>query len=155
MKHKRSLALGILSLSLLCGVLLYSCFAPPTNTPCTPIEYPNGNKLDVESGKIYTFETNDAYADVVAFYETTLNSEPRPEDSYGPIIWDVYPIREEGVLFECFSILDGILAETGCIYVSEKYGKGAIDMTWSYAEVEAAPCYVLPGIEPEDYLITR
>ena len=155
MRHKRYLILGLFSLSLLCGIYLYSCFAPPTNTPCAPIEYPNGNKSDVESRKIYTFETNDTYADVVAFYETRLKDEPPPEDNYGPITWDAYPIRNDGILFVCGSILDGYTSEIGCIYVREKSGKGVIDITWSYqVDGPAVSCDVLPGIEAEDYLKT-
>lgn len=153
MKHNRYLVLGLFLSCLLCGLYLYSCFAPPTNTPCTPIEYATGDKLDVDSGKIYTFETNDAYADVLAFYEAGLKTELPPEDNYGPITWDAFPIGNNRILFVCSSILDGYTSEIGCIYVRERTGEGVIEITWSYQlDGPAKSCDVLPGIEPEDYL---
>jgi hypothetical protein len=63
---------SVLILGGLCGVYLYSCFAPPKDTPCMPIDYPNGNKLNIKSTMILTFETNAKYPDVVDFYRTNL-----------------------------------------------------------------------------------
>jgi hypothetical protein len=138
----------------LSSMYLYSCFAAPTNTPCTPIGYPDGAKLDVESGKIYSFETDDTYSEVVGFYQENLNFDPSLKNKYGPINWRAYPIRDDGVLYVCGAVLDGYTSEIGCIHVVEKYGKGFIDITWSYlVDGPAVSCDVLPEIEPEDYLI--
>jgi hypothetical protein len=155
MKRKIFIALSILIPCIFCSVYLYSYFAPPTNTPCTPIGYPDGNKLEVESTKIYTFETNEAYSDVINFYRESLKFDPPVRDNYGEITWQEYPIRDIGILFLCGSILDGYTSELGCIFVQEKDGLSMINIIWSYqVDGPATSCYVLPDIEPEDYLRT-
>jgi hypothetical protein len=116
-----------------------------------PIEYPNGNKLDVESTEIYTFETDTTYSELLDFYRTNLKFDPPLRTKYETVEWVEYPIRDIGVLFQCGSILNGYELELGCIFVNEKKGKGVVDITWSYSEGAATPCYVLPEIEPEDY----
>ena len=162
-KHLFSILFLLFLLVCVFGVILFWTFMPPTiwmfltptNTPCTPISYPEGNKLRWDSTKIYNLETNDAYSDVVDFYKSRLTPALSSKDSYDPINWDAYPIRDVGMLFVCGSLLDGYTSEIGCIYVSEKSGKGVIDITWSYLiSGPAVPCDVLPGIEPVDYLPT-
>jgi hypothetical protein len=138
----------------ICGSVLYGMFRAPTNTPCTPISYPEGNRLDVESTKIYTFEPASSYADVVDFYRTHLKFDPPLKTKYETVVWREYPIRDIGILFQCGSKLNGYEVEQGCIFVHKNLGKSVVDITWSYAEVAATSCYVLPEIEPEDYLIT-
>lgn len=155
MRRKLILTLSSLLICALSGIYLYSCFAAPTNTPCTPIRYPDGDKLEVESAKIYSFETNDAYSEIVDFYQKNLNFNPLLQNKYGSINWKAYPIQDNGILYLCGAVLDGYTSEIGCIHVSEKSGKGVIDITWSYlVDGPAVSCDVLPGIEPEDYLKT-
>jgi hypothetical protein len=118
-----------------------------------PIEYPGGNTLDVESTEVYTFETDTTYSELLDFYRINLKFDPPLITKYETVEWKEYPIRNVGVLFECGSKLNGYELELGCIFVHDKNGKGVVDITWSYSEGAAIPCDVLPGIEPEDYLI--
>lgn len=149
-----STLLGLIILIAICGSFLYGMFRAPTNTPCTPISFPDGNPLNVESTKIYTFEPASSYAEVVDFYRTHLKFDPPLKTKYETVEWVEYPIRDVGILFKCGSKLNGSELELGCVFVRNENGQGIVDITWSYAEGAAAPCYVLPGIEPEDYLKT-
>jgi hypothetical protein len=152
-----SIAIGGLIATGICVLFLYWMFYPifpPRDTPCTPISYPDGNPLKVKSTKIYTFETNDPYPEVVNFYQSNLNFDPSLKNKHGSINWTAYPIPQKGVLFMCGALLDGSISELGCIHVREEAGKGIIDLTWSYqVDGPAYSCYMLPGIEPEDYLV--
>ena len=155
MKNKNILlVISALLISSLCSVCLYSSFMPPTNTPCMPIGYPEGKKIDAGQGKIYTFESIDAYHHIIAFYRANLKFDPPIEDRNGPIVWKEYPIRNIGVLFECGSSLNYYESELSCIFIHNKEGGVTIDIIWSYNQGPGIPCYVLPEIEPEDYLIT-
>lgn len=147
--------LGLLILVGLWGFLWGWTYYNPRNATCIPISYPDGAMLDVESFEVYTFETNAAYSEVVDFYRTNLKFDPPLKTKYEDVIeWDEYPIRDVGILFECGSKLNSYQLELSCIFVRDENGKGVIDITWSYADNAAAPCYTLPGIEPEDYLQT-
>ena len=149
-----SALLGLLVVLGICGSFAYWMFRTPTNTPCTPILYPEGNRLDVESTKVYTIETVATYSDLVAFYRTNLKFDPPLKTKYETVEWVEHSIRDVGILFQCGSKLNSYELELGCIFVHEENGKGIVDITWSYSEGAATPCYVLPEIEPEDYLKT-
>lgn len=155
--HKHILSYNLLALILLigiCGSILAWIMCAPTNTPCTPIEYPNGNKLDIESTEIYTLQTDRSYSDLLDFYRSNLKFDPPLVTKYELVEWREYPIRDIGILFRCGSKLNGYELELGCIFVRDENGRGTVDITWSYSEGAATPCDVLPGIELEDYLGT-
>lgn len=147
-----STLLGFILLVGICAPLSSWIAQTPKNTPCNPISYPDGVRLDVKSTKAYTYETISSYNDVVDFYRTHLKFDPPLKTKYETVEWIEYPIRESGVLFQCGSKLNGYELELGCIFVHDENGKGIVEITWSYSEGAATPCYVLPGIEPEDYL---
>src|SRR5688572_11054290 len=81
-------------------------FYAPVNTPCVPISYPDGARFDLKSYEVYTFETNTAYTDVVDFYRTHLKFDPPLRTDYDDTVeWNEYPIRDIGILFECYANL--------------------------------------------------
>lgn len=149
MRRKPFVFYLILVFCIFCGVILYSCFAPPANTPCTPLGHPDGKKLYIESTKIYTFQTNAPYSDVVDFYRT--HNPPR-EDKDNKIDVKEYDIHDRGILFVCFHVLGGFLGdevEIGCVFVRDEKGQGVVDVAWSYGATTTAGCdYMLPDIAP-------
>ena len=114
--------------------------------------------MDIESTKFYTFETNDPYPNVVDFYRTHLVIDPSRKDRDKEVDIDEYSIRGSGILFVCFHILGGFFGdavEIGCVFVRDEDGLGIVEVAWSYRATTTAGCYyMLPDIEPEDYLIT-
>ena len=100
MKTKRLyIVLSIFLLCTLCGGILYSCFSPPSNTPCMPIDYPAGKKIEAEQREIYTFETSDTYDEVYRFYRGNLELNPLTGNEYQWATWREYPIRYIVMLF--------------------------------------------------------
>jgi len=69
-----------------------------------------------------------------------------------------YSIRDSGILFVCAHTLGGFFGdevEIGCVYVRDDNGMGNVEVAWSYGATTTAGCdYMLPDIEPEDYLLT-
>ncbi len=150
--NKLSIVFSMFLLCILCGGILYSCFRPPSNTPCMPIDYPLGKKIEAEQHKTYTFKTSDAYDDVYRFYRGKLELNQQIGDKYELATWREYPIRDIGVLFECLSYLSKNETELGCLFVNKtEGGKVVIYAMWSYNEGPGIPCYYLPEIEAEDY----
>lgn len=150
--NKLHIVISIFLLCALCGGTLYSCFSPPQNTPCMPIDYPEGKKIEAEQYKIYTFQTKDSSDVVYEFYKTTLEMNPLPDDDYQLATWREYSIRDIGVLFECVSRLNNYESELGCIFVNKTDERTVVYTMWSYNEGPGMPCYDLPEIEAEDYL---
>lgn len=148
---KSYIAFSVLLLCVFCSGLLYSCFRPPANTPCMPIDYPDGKKIEAKQRKIYTFETSDPYDDVYKFFRMNLKLDPQTNNSYELATWKEYSIRDIGILFECVSKLNSYESELGCIFVNKKEGNVVVYAMWSYNEGPGIPCYFLPEIEPDDY----
>jgi len=146
------LVLGLIILLIVCGSISLWVFRTPSNTPCTPISHPEGTRLDIKSSEVYTFETHTDYANVVDFYRDRLILIPPQKTQFETVEWTEYPIQDKGVLFQCGSKLNSYELDLGCIYIHEKEGNAVIDVTWSYSEGAASPCYIIPEIEPEDYL---
>jgi hypothetical protein len=127
-------------------------FYTPANTPCMPISYPDRARFDLESYEVYTFETAASYTDVVDFYRTHLKFDPPLRTDYDDTVeWKEYPIRDIGILFECYANLTDYTVESGCIFVRNEDGTGIVDVSWAYYDDFVASCYRLPKIEPEDY----
>lgn len=146
------LLLGLIILIIVCSSISLWMFRTPSNTPCTPIGYPEGTRLKIIPSEIYSFETDTEYANVVDFYRDHLILIPPEKTQYETVKWNEHSIQNNGVLFHCGSKLNKYELELGCIYVHEKDENAVIDILWSYAEGAATPCYILPNIEPEDYL---
>ncbi|HMN15084.1 MAG TPA: hypothetical protein PKD55_22425, partial [Bellilinea sp.] len=154
-KHKALIVLtGFLFLLVVCIFISLSITQTPLNTPCSPIVYPEGNKAEWTPSEVYTFETSTHYENVVDFYRSHLRFDPPFKTKYEVVEWVEHSIQKKGVLFECGSKLNNYEVELGCIFIHKTQGNVAIDIMWSYGEGAPTPCYVLPEVEPEDYLVS-
>jgi hypothetical protein len=110
---------------------------------CVPPVYPEFTVQQMDSGMVYTIQSNNAADSVHAEYTDALQPEAwaTKRDVLKDALWRV-TMFSEGYLYECMAAANYYEVERGCVYIRHVNAGTEILLTWALSGDSVSNCQV-------------